>query len=257
MQLNTLAYEGHPITIRNDGWFNATEAAAKFAKKPLQWLRQRDTVEYLSELAASQGKGDFLEQFSKIKDLDGDSAKSQTQLLALAKQTGFVSSKTGSPENGGGTWFHPKLAVPFARSLDVKFAIWCDARIDAIISGKQDWNRMRHISVASAKLLHAVVKECRESAGKAVENHHFMTEHKLVNWLLTGKFEGLNRDLLADWQLDFIGHFDLRDSLLLARGYSYEERKVALQAEATSWKQANTHRIEAANAEQMIAVQSA
>lgn len=251
MQLNTLAYEGHPITIRNDGWFNATEAAAKFGKKPLQWLRQRDTVEYLSELAASQGKGDFLEQFSKIKDLDGETTKSQTQLLALAKQTGFVTSKAGNPESGGGTWFHPKLAVPFARSLDVKFAIWCDARIDAIISGKQDWTRMRHVSVASAKFLHAMVKECRESAGKTAETHHFMTEHKLVNWLLTGKFEGLNREALAGWQLDFIGHFDLRVSLLLARGHSYEERKAILQAEAVTWKQTNAHRIEAANSEPM------
>ena len=27
---------------------------------------------------------------------------------------------------GGGTWAHPKLAVFFARWLDVCFAVWCD-----------------------------------------------------------------------------------------------------------------------------------
>lgn len=251
--MNSVVYEGHSITIRDDGWFNATEAAAKFGKKPLLWLRQRDTVEYLSELASSHGKGDFLEQFNKIKDLDGDSAKSQAQLLALAKQTGFVTSKAGSPVNGGGTWLHPKLAVPFARSLDVRFAIWCDAQIDDIVRGKQDWSRMRHMSAASAKLLHAMIKECKEAAGKVAASHHFMAEHKLVNSLLTGKYEGINRDGLAGWQLDFIGHFDLRDSILIARGISYDERKSTLQAEALAWKLSNAHRIEAANSALQLA----
>ena len=38
MHLIPLAYEGHPITIRDDGWFNATEAAAKFDKKPIKGI---------------------------------------------------------------------------------------------------------------------------------------------------------------------------------------------------------------------------
>lgn len=29
----------------------------------------------------------------------------------------------------GGTWCHPKLAVFFARWLDVRFAVWCDLMI--------------------------------------------------------------------------------------------------------------------------------
>ncbi|BDB69291.1 hypothetical protein Cthiooxydans_17030 [Comamonas thiooxydans] len=231
MQLNTLAYEGHPITIRNDGWFNATEAAARFEKRPSHWLDLESTKGYMAALA---------------KALGFDAGNPGIKLVRASKVRGQ-----------SGTWMHPKLAVAFARWLDDDFAVWCDCQIDNIIRGKQDWGRMRHVSVASAKLLHAMVKECRESAGKTAENHHFMTEHKLVNWLLTGKFEGLNRDALVGWQLDFIGHFDLRDSILLARGHTYDERKSMLQTEATAWKQANAHRIEAANAEMMITAQSA
>lgn len=37
--------------------------------------------------------------------------------------------------DGGGTWAHPKLAVFFARWLDVRFAVWCDAVIDDILTG--------------------------------------------------------------------------------------------------------------------------
>ena len=34
-----------------------------------------------------------------------------------------------------GTWAHPKLAIFFARWLDVRFAVWCDAMIEDILKG--------------------------------------------------------------------------------------------------------------------------
>jgi len=34
-----------------------------------------------------------------------------------------------------GTYLHPKLAVFFARWLDVRFAVWCDLMIDNILHG--------------------------------------------------------------------------------------------------------------------------
>ena len=38
---------------------------------------------------------------------------------------------------GGGTWLHPKLAVSFARWLDLKFAIWADLHIDALLRSRE------------------------------------------------------------------------------------------------------------------------
>lgn len=216
MSLISLAYEGHPITIRDDGWFNATEAAAKFGRKPIDWIRLPDTERYLAALARQL----------KVE-------KSHLLKVKLGR--------------GGATWMHPKLAVAFARWLDDDFAVWCDCQIDSIIRGNQDWSRMRHMSVASAKLLAATVKESRDADGKATTDVHYMCEHKLVNWLLTGEFKGLNRDQLAGWQLDFLGHFDLRDSVLMARGATYEKRKELLAAEAIAWKAQNAHRIKGSN----------
>lgn len=221
MSLISLAYEGHPITIRDDGWFNATEAASKFDKKPAKWLELPGTKRYMQALA---------------KALGFDVQKSDVKLVRTSKVRGQA-----------GTWLHPKLAVAFARWLDDDFAVWCDCQIDDIIRGKQDWSRMRHLSVASAKLLAATVKDCRDADGKETTDVHYMCEHKLVNWLLTGKFAGLNRDSLAGWQLDFIGHFDFRDSMLMARGIPYDERKKLLQSEASAWKITNAHRIQASN----------
>lgn len=46
--------------------------------------------------------------------------------------TEFVEKKRGRT---GGTWAHPKLAVFFARWLDVRFAVACDAMIEDILTG--------------------------------------------------------------------------------------------------------------------------
>ncbi len=98
-------YENHTICYTSDGWFNATEAAAKFGKAPYEWQRLPETVAYISGLERKYGKIPYLK------------------------------TKRGS---GGGTWLHPKLAVMFARWLDIDFAIWCDEQIDEIIRGKDN-----------------------------------------------------------------------------------------------------------------------
>lgn len=229
MSLISLAYEGHPITIRDDGWFNATEAAQKWDKRPIDWLRLDETTVYINAM------GKALKLESKV---------SQAHF-------GLVTTSRGGKSPG--TWMHPKLAVAFARWIDPQFSVWCDCQIDDIIRGNQDWSRMRHLSVASAKLLAATVKESREADGKETADVHYMCEHKLVNWLLTGEFKGLNRDQLAGWQLDFLGHFDLRDSMLMARGATYDKRKELLAVEAAAWKAKNAHRITGSNDPDAIA----
>lgn len=47
----------------------------------------------------------------------------------------LVEASRGS---GGGSWAHPKLAVFFARWLDVRFAVWCDMQIDDILHGRSE-----------------------------------------------------------------------------------------------------------------------
>jgi len=132
-KLFTISFDSQPYTFTGEGWFNATQAASRFGKEPYMWLRQRETVEYIAALAEINGNSDFVEEFNKIIELSSTSSLSQSKLLALVKKTGFVRTKAGSPETGGGTWLNPKLAVVFARWLDVRFAIWCDLQIDKIL----------------------------------------------------------------------------------------------------------------------------
>ena len=105
-------YDGLNIPFTQDGYLNATVVAAHFGKRPIDWLRLPETKAYINQLC------DFL-------TLD------RNQLVV---------SKNGAPDNGGGTWLHRKLAIPFARWCDVRFSIWCDQQIEMILSGEVQTN---------------------------------------------------------------------------------------------------------------------
>ncbi|MBU0563102.1 MAG: KilA-N domain-containing protein [Gammaproteobacteria bacterium] len=59
----------------------------------------------------------------------------ELSLITGKPRNELVQAKRG---NGGGTWAHPKLAVFYARWLDVKFAVFCDAVIDDILNKKAE-----------------------------------------------------------------------------------------------------------------------
>lgn len=129
-------YEGQPVRFNSEGWIDAASAAKRFGKEPTGWLRTIDTVEYMSALAeALFGKGVSETDLEKLRSMNTRSKEAKAFTLALAKTTGLVITQAG---RGGGTWLHPKLAVAFARWLDLKFSVWCDLHIDALLRGELD-----------------------------------------------------------------------------------------------------------------------
>jgi len=101
----TTEYDGVAVTFTGDGWFDATAAAAKFGKRPVDWLRLPETKRYITALKNRSGK---------------------ISLLRVERR--------GRGKRDA-TWMHPKLAVRLAQWLDVDFAIWCDEQIDHILRG--------------------------------------------------------------------------------------------------------------------------
>lgn len=234
--LITRDYAGMALSFQDDGWFNATQAASKHGKEPIAWLRQRDTAEYVSALADAAGKSGFLTEFNQIKDLEGESSASRTKIFGLVKRTGLVKTKAGAPEHGGGTWLHPKLAVHFARWLDPKFAVWCDAQIDNLLRGKDDWRKLRHQSASSFKVANDILKMVRQEQGKDTESHHYSNEARLVNWALAGEFKGLDRDAMSADDLALLAHLEERNAVLIGRGIAYDQRKPMLKQYAMDWR---------------------
>lgn len=100
--LITRDFNGLAFSFRPDGWFNMTKAAAHFGKTLENFMRSPETLEYIEALSNS------------------------------VKNTEIKEARKG---RYGGTWAHPKLAVFFARWLDVRFAVWCDAAIEDILKG--------------------------------------------------------------------------------------------------------------------------
>ena len=210
MELVTRDYQGHSITLQDDGWFNATQAAAKWGKAPNEWLRLPTTIEYLQALQSKYGN------FPHLKTKRGAS---------------------------GGTWLHPRLAVHFARWLDVNFAVWCDEQIEMLVRGKDDWRKLRHQSASSFKVANDILKLVREQDGKATESHHYSNEARLINWALTGEFKGVDRDQCSQTELDLLAHLQERNAVLIGRGLTYEQRKPIVKSYAMDWRLGNALRV--------------
>ena len=86
-----------------------TKAAKVYGKDLSNFMRSPETLEYISALSV----------------ISTDKEIVQTQ-----RGSGLL------PQVG--TWGHPKLAVFFARWLDVKFAVFCDMVIDDILNKKAE-----------------------------------------------------------------------------------------------------------------------
>lgn len=211
--LVTTQYQGMSVTFTDDGWFNATEVANRFGKRPNDWLALPTTKDYIAALERKYGSVPY----SKTRK-GGDTRKS-----GIAQ----------------GTWLHPKLAVRFAQWLDVDFAVWCDEQIEALIHGahpSQDRRRLRHEAAATYKVMGAILQLTRRAKGKGCQARHFMTEAKLVNWALVGKFQGLDRDDLENDELDLLAKLEELNAVLIGTGAEYEKRKSALHDYAEQWR---------------------
>ena len=199
-------FQGSVIQFDDNGWFNATVAAARFNKSPRRWLELKETSDYITALC----------------------------FILNVDQNDIIKTKKGK---GGGSWFHPKLAVNFARWCDATFAIWCDMQIEEIIHGKpeqQDWKKLRHEAASSYKVMSDVLHDVRSDEGKETKFFHYANEAKLVNWAITGEFKPLDRENLSERELDVLAKLETRNSVMLAKGASREVRKEVLQAMAES-----------------------
>ena len=199
-------FDGHVMQFNDSGWFNATAAAEKLGKRPVNWLELQSTDSYMvaMSIALKVDKSDLLE------------------------------IKKG---RNGGTWFHPKLAVAFARWLSDDFAVWCDLQIDKIIHGERgsiDWGMLRHASKSSNKVANEILQMVRSEQGKETKSFHYANEAKLVNFALTGRFEPIDRDKLSADDLDLLASLENRNSVLIGRDVDRETRKEVLLQMATT-----------------------
>ncbi|NDV12489.1 KilA-N domain-containing protein [Crenobacter caeni] len=203
-------FDGSVMQFNGDGWFNATLAANKYGKRVDHWLANQETTEYITALSESPN----------------------TRNLG-----NLIKTKRG---NTGGTWLHPKLAVMFARWLDVRFAIWCDEQLDALVRGNtsaDSWQAARHDAGARFRGVCDMVRLTRMAEGKGAAKHHYINEARIINLALTGSTAPVNRDALGKSELRLLELLEAQDMVLLGRGLPYEARKRALATFAAEQRQ--------------------
>ena len=83
---------------------NATEMAKAFGKQPIDWLKTKQTKE-------------FIASYSKLKNIS-------LADLKVVKRGGY----------NAGTWLYNEIAMEFARYLSPEFAIWTNDRIKELIA---------------------------------------------------------------------------------------------------------------------------
>lgn len=199
-----LDYAGQPVQFDGDGWFNATTAASRFGKRPVDWLKLDSTRDYLTALAEA------------IK----------------CEESALLKTRRGS---SGGTWMHPRLAVRFAQWLDVRFAVWCDSQLDALLRGThphQAHDRARMEAASAFRVMTEMVKLTREQQGKDVAARHYINEARLVCWALTGAFGQLDRESMPATDLALLTQLEERNAVMLGAGMDYAARKQRLEAYA-------------------------
>lgn len=202
-----VTYQDVLVSFTETAWFNATAVATRFGKRPNDWLNQESTKEYIVALAAL--------------------LKCEPKSL-LKTRRGPITSQDGK----SGTWMHPRLAVPFARWLDVAFGVWCDEQIYQILTNAHphyDWKKLRHEAASSYKVLGQILQITRQRLGKTCAPHHYSNEARLINWALTGEFGKLDREALSPGDLDLLAKLENLDSVLLGCGAGYDERKAELE----------------------------
>ena len=216
MKLLKLDFQGMAVHASRDAWFNATEIAAMFGKRPIDWLRLPDTERYLAALCQREAE---------------KTGKSEV------RKSHFIKTRKGrSGKFEQGTWLHPKLAIAFARWLSPDFAVWCDEQIENLLHEHQQWQPARHELKSVTKLKNRLLSEQRAAHGKTTQSHHFINEALLEYEALTGERRMISRDLLSTEQIAALDAITAENTALIARDLSYQERKPRLLAFAQTLK---------------------
>lgn len=184
----------------DDMFFNATEIAKQFDKRPNDFWNQSQNSEYLSSTVTLYGGNE--------KD--------------------YVKTKVGGKYQG--TWLHQKMALQFARWLSSDFAV----KLDKWIFDKLKEESERKKARLAAKTGYLELSEAVQNDHDPAKGYHYSNEANLINRIVLGmsakeykeKHEIENvRDNLDAFESKSLEKLQKMDTALIELGVEYQERK--------------------------------
>lgn len=184
-------------------FFNATEMAKPFGKRPDDFWKQTQNREYLDALVTLSG----------------------------GNEDNYIKTKRGGKYQG--TWLHKDLALQFARWLSPMLAVHLDKWTRERLTQERDWKQKRiEAKTGFLPMTNAVLH-----AHDPVKHYHFSNEADMINRIVLGipakEFRlrhGVEcvRDALDAAQLSEINRLQIINTGLIEIGMDYNERKERL-----------------------------
>jgi len=196
----TVSVDVSMLIKTDDLFFNATEIAKQFDKKPADWLRSESAQKYIKIVS--------------------DVRKIHIENLIKTKRGGKYQ----------GTWLDKELALPFARWCIFEFEYRLDKWIIERLNQEHEWKQKR----IAAKTGYLPMTDAVENAHDPAKFYHYTNEADLINRIVLGmsskKFKKLNnvddvRDALDALQLKQIENLQLVNTGLIKIGMDFETRK--------------------------------
>lgn len=191
------------LSKTDEMYFNATEMAKPFGKRPDDFWKQEQNREYLAALVT----------------------------LSEGNEDDFIQTKRGGKYQG--TWFHKDLALQFARWLSPMLAVRLDQWTRERIKQEHDWKQKRIEAKTGFLPMTNAVLHARDP----VKHYHFSNEADMINRIVLGmtakdyrEAYGVEsvRDGLDAAQLSEINRLQIINTGLIEIGMEFQERKEKL-----------------------------
>lgn len=194
-------------------FFNATEMAKPFNKRPNDWLTSVEAKEYIEALLITRNSGNTATENFGNENL--------------------VRTKTGSKY--GGTWMHNDLSIAFARWLSPMFAVQLDQWIKSRLKQEMTWQRER----MESKTGFLPMTNAIQLAHDPVKPYHYSNECNMINRIVLGlsakEFKlkhGTDdvRNHVTEQEIKAITLLQQTNTGLINIGMDYKQRKQHLEA---------------------------
>lgn len=93
-----------------------------------------------------------------------------------------------------------------------------------------DWGISRKNASIGFQAMTDALCDTRTENGKTTCGHHYANEARLINWIMFGRFEAVDRNRLSQHELCVLEAVEVRNAVLITSGKPYEDRKRLLQA---------------------------
>ncbi|HJJ28833.1 MAG TPA: KilA-N domain-containing protein [Methanocorpusculum sp.] len=252
----TIHARGHTITLLSDGkekdYLSLTDIAKYKSAEPndviKNWLRSRDTLDFLGLWETLNNPGFNIEAFETLRNESGRNAftLSPTKWIETTNAAGILTR----PGINGGTYAQKDIAFEFASWVSAEFKLYIIKDYQRLKTDENskislDWNLSRSIAKINYKIHTDAIKETLipKQITRQQQTATYANEADVINIALFGKTAREWRDENPDLKGNIRDHAQLTELIILSNletlnaeyiyeGLSQNERLVKLNQAA-------------------------